>query len=157
MIYSYKHFRCNISTEFIQLNVGGTLYITTKKTLTKFKGTGQYKVTGLYEMCKDFPDVPEWLPKDQNGNYFIDADEHLFRFILNYLRTMDPETGSGPMNVPLGFREFEQLKAEARFYEILSLIKKIEEHAGKKINEPDKRSTLSQQIDEMRPKPKSAE
>lgn len=52
-------------------------------------------------------------------HYFIDRDGKLFRYILNFLR-------STILTLPDTFCEFEQLIEEARYYDILPLVKAIE-------------------------------
>ena len=104
----------------IHLNVGGTLYTTTKETLTKCEPSGLRKVFNC--------DVPE-CPKDKDGNYFIDADGPLFRYILNYLRTVDPMSfNSGFIILPTDFQELRQLEAEAEFYGLTNMVIEIQGH-----------------------------
>ena len=108
-------------SDIIHLNVGGTFYTTTKETLTN------YRSSSLYNMFKDFPDVPR-CPKDKDGNYFIDADGPLFRFILNYLRTVHPMSSSGAINLPTDFHEKKQLEAEAEFYGMSQMKMEIQQN-----------------------------
>ena len=65
-----------ILPEVISLNVGGTLYTTSKATLQREKSSmlaalfsGRYKI-----------------PTDENGHFFIDRNGRHFSFILAYLR-----------------------------------------------------------------------
>jgi hypothetical protein len=61
----------------IKLNVGGTSFSTTLKTLTSIPGSTLGKMfSGRHE-----------LPKDQNGAYFIDRDPLPFAEIITFLRS----------------------------------------------------------------------
>ncbi|XP_059800210.1 BTB/POZ domain-containing protein KCTD6a [Hypanus sabinus] len=89
----------------VTLNVGGHLYSTSISTLTR------YPDSMLGVMFRgDFPTA-----KDSQGNYFIDRDGPLFRYILNFLRTAD-------LTLPHGFKEIDLLRKEADFYQIEPLI-----------------------------------
>ena len=96
------------SDEVISLNVGGVIHITTRSTLAK------YPDSMLGSMFSD-----RFVPQlDNQSNYFIDRDGHLFRHILNFLRT-------GSLCLPQDFQDFDLLDAEADFYQIPSLIAAI--------------------------------
>ena len=69
--------RADSGQDIIHLNVGGTLYTTTRETLTK------YPESRLHAMFKDNPTVI--CPKDERGNYFINRDGKTFQFILQFL------------------------------------------------------------------------
>ncbi|VEL41251.1 unnamed protein product [Protopolystoma xenopodis] len=51
--------------------------------------------------------------------YFIDRDGHLFRHVLNYLRT-------GRVCLPARFEELDQLIEEARFYQLDGMTRQLE-------------------------------
>ncbi|XP_042303826.1 BTB/POZ domain-containing protein KCTD6 isoform X1 [Sceloporus undulatus] len=94
-----------IMTEPVTLNVGGHLYTTSLTTLTR------YPDSMLGAMFRgDFPTA-----RDSQGNYFIDRDGPLFRYVLNFLRTSE-------LTLPLDFKEFDLLRKEADFYQIEPLI-----------------------------------
>lgn len=104
--------------EIITLNVGGVVYTTTRTTLMKEKGTLLYGLSsGRYD-----------LVKDSQGRYFIDRDGHIFRYILNYLRS--------DFLGDLSKRELILLRPEAEFYCIPRLVNiidvKLKEHFNSK-------------------------
>uniref|UniRef100_A0A8C9SG54 Potassium channel tetramerization domain containing 21 n=1 Tax=Scleropages formosus TaxID=113540 RepID=A0A8C9SG54_SCLFO len=93
------------------LNVGGEVYTTTLDTLTRCRDsmlgamfTGQ---------------MP--LLRDQHGNFFIDRDGKVFRYILNYLR-------SNSLDLPDDFKEMSLLKREADFFQIGPLLEEIRQY-----------------------------
>ncbi|XP_031440569.1 BTB/POZ domain-containing protein KCTD11-like [Clupea harengus] len=95
----------------VSVNVGGEVYTTTLDTLTRCRDsmlgamfTGQ---------------IP--LLRDRRGNFFIDRDGKVFRYILNYLR-------SNSLDLPEGFKELELLKREADFFQIRPLLDEIRRH-----------------------------
>ncbi|KAG9471663.1 BTB/POZ domain-containing protein KCTD6 [Eleutherodactylus coqui] len=89
----------------VTLNVGGHVYTTSLTTLTR------YPDSMLGAMFRgDFPTA-----RDSQGNYFIDRDGSLFRYVLNFLRTSE-------LTVPVDFKEFDLLRKEADFYQIEPLI-----------------------------------
>lgn len=91
--------------EFVSLNVGGSVYRTSLSTLRR------YPDSMLGAMFRgDLPTV-----RDKQGNYFIDRDGTLFRYILNFLRTSE-------LTLPCDFKETELLRKEADFYQIEPLL-----------------------------------
>ncbi|XP_043934742.1 BTB/POZ domain-containing protein KCTD6 isoform X4 [Protopterus annectens] len=91
--------------EPVTLNVGGHLYTTSISTLTR------YPDSMLGAMFRGaFPTA-----RDSQGNYFIDRDGPLFRYILNFLRTSE-------LTLPQDFKETDLLRKEADFYQIEPLI-----------------------------------
>lgn len=89
----------------VTLNVGGHLYTTSLSTLQR------YPDSMLGAMFRgDFPTT-----RDSQGNYFIDRDGTLFRYILNFLRTSE-------LTLPVDFTETDLLRKEADFYQIEPLI-----------------------------------
>uniref|UniRef100_UPI00398F03D8 BTB/POZ domain-containing protein KCTD4 n=1 Tax=Pristiophorus japonicus TaxID=55135 RepID=UPI00398F03D8 len=94
----------NCKAAVITINVGGHLYTTQRRTLTKYVDS-----------------IPEALVNgkiqstvDANGNCFIDRDGSLFRHVLNFLR-------NGELLLPEGFQEIQLLVQEAEFYQIKPL------------------------------------
>ncbi|XP_030630832.1 BTB/POZ domain-containing protein KCTD21-like [Chanos chanos] len=95
----------------VSVNVGGEVYMTTLDTLTRCRDsmlgamfTGQ---------------IP--LLRDKRGNFFIDRDGKVFRYILNYLR-------SNSLDLPDDFTELSILKREADFFQIRPLLEEIRRH-----------------------------
>ena len=85
----------------VNLNVGGQFYSTALSTLNRHPESMLGAMfSGRFEVSKD-----------KSGNFFIDRDGVLFRYIINYLRT-------SKLCLPPSFEEFEQLKAEADFFQI---------------------------------------
>lgn len=89
----------------VTLNVGGHLYTTSMSTLQR------YPDSMLGAMFRG--DLP--TTRDAQGNYFIDRDGTLFRYILNFLRTSE-------LTLPGDFMEMDLLRKEADFYQIEPLI-----------------------------------
>ena len=88
----------------INLNVGGQIYTTSLATLTKYSESMLAAMfSGRFA-----------AQKDSNGNYFIDRDGALFRYILGFLR-------NGELHVPENFHEFGLLLKEAEFFQIPAL------------------------------------
>ena len=92
-------------TKPVTLNVGGHLYTTTMSTLQRYPDS----MLGAM-FCGDLPTT-----RDVQGNYFIDRDGTLFRFILNFLRTSE-------LTLFIDFMKTDLLHKEADFYQIEPLI-----------------------------------
>ncbi|XP_071798746.1 BTB/POZ domain-containing protein KCTD15-like [Asterias amurensis] len=91
--------------EVINLNVGGSLYTTSYSTLTRYPDSMLGAMfSGRIQSARD-----------ANGNFVIDGDGPLFRFVLNFLRR-------STLNLPEDFKEVDLLAAEADFYQIEALI-----------------------------------
>ncbi|XP_060562163.1 BTB/POZ domain-containing protein KCTD5-like [Ruditapes philippinarum] len=104
-------------SEWIKLNVGGTVFMTTRTTLSKDSNSF------LFRLIQDEPDLN--TDKDNNGAYLIDRDGTYFGPVLNYLR-------HGKLVYNKDLAE-EGILEEAEFYNITDLIKLVKE----KIRERD--------------------
>ncbi|CAK9299925.1 unnamed protein product [Gordionus sp. m RMFG-2023] len=111
MDYSSNSIGNNITTssQWVRLNVGGTLFITTKTTLSK------HMDSFLYRLIKEDPNLS--TDKDEMGSYLIDRDPTYFAPILNYLR-------HGKMIIDKNLSE-EGVLEESEFYNITELVKLI--------------------------------
>lgn len=104
----------------LNLNVGGFVYTTTLNTITRDPNS----------MLGRMFSGRQKIAKDSKGNYFIDRDGSLFRHVLNFLRTWE-------LCLPQPFDEFEQLRAEANFYQVGDLIKALQiPSEGRRKNPP---------------------
>ena len=108
----------------VNLNVGGQIYTTSLATLTKYSESMLGAMfSGRFA-----------AQKDSNGNYFIDRDGALFRYILGFLR-------NGELHVPENFHEFGLLLKEAEFFQIPALTDAVKQQMksrdGRKSNKPE--------------------
>jgi hypothetical protein len=96
---------CCLSGEIVELNVGGSLYTTTRTTLTSCPNSmlGRLLDGSLPAAC------------DQHGRVFIDRDGLLFRHVLNFLRDKQ-------LSLPENFADYVQLQSEADFYGIEEML-----------------------------------
>ncbi|KFB52141.1 AGAP000805-PA-like protein [Anopheles sinensis] len=94
--------------EVVELNVGGTPYVASLKTLLAEEGSWLQETFGGVS-------APSDLPVDSNGRIFIDRDGSLFRHVLDYLR--DPARYA----LPVGFLERDRLRKEADFFRLAGL------------------------------------
>ncbi|CEF69157.1 SH3KBP1-binding protein 1 [Strongyloides ratti] len=95
-----------LQNDVIRLNVGGTVFVTSRTTLTWLPDTF---FTSLLSGRID-------SVKDKDGSIFIDRDPLLFRIILNYLRTKHVEIENVDMSA---------LKHEALYYNITPLVRRL--------------------------------
>uniref|UniRef100_A0A4W4FGK7 BTB domain-containing protein n=2 Tax=Electrophorus electricus TaxID=8005 RepID=A0A4W4FGK7_ELEEL len=109
--------------KWVRLNVGGTVFLTTRQTLLKEQTSFLYRLCQQHDLHSD---------TDETGAYVIDRDPTYFGPILNYLRH-----GKLVYNKELAE---EGVLEEAEFYNITPLIKLIKE----RILERD--SKASQQV-----------
>merc|ERR1712209_50302 len=101
----------SLRKEWVRLNVGGTVFMTTKTTLCKDPKSF------LYRLCQEEADLNS--EKDETGAYLIDRDPTYFAPILNYLR-------HGKLVLDKMMSE-EGVLEEAEFYNITDLIKLVKE------------------------------
>ncbi|XP_064603398.1 BTB/POZ domain-containing protein KCTD15-like [Liolophura sinensis] len=97
-----------MAQDIIHLNVGGCIYMTTKLTLTRYPDS---MIGAMFSGA--FP-----TSKDSNGNYFIDRDGSIFRYVLNFLR-------SSRLSLPADFKDLDLLLTEADFYQIQPLLREV--------------------------------
>ncbi|KAK7494491.1 hypothetical protein BaRGS_00014383 [Batillaria attramentaria] len=97
--------------EWVQLNVGGTTFLTTRTTL------GRDPKSFLYRLIQEEPDLN--TDKDGSGAYLIDRDPTYFGPVLNYLR-------HGKLVINRDIAE-EGVLEEAEFYNITELIKLVKD------------------------------
>ncbi|XP_028670970.1 BTB/POZ domain-containing protein KCTD5 isoform X1 [Erpetoichthys calabaricus] len=96
--------------KWVRLNVGGTVFLTTRQTLCKEQTSFLYRLCQQQDLQSD---------TDETGAYVIDRDPTYFGPILNYLRH-----GKLVFNKKLAE---EGVLEEAEFYNITPLIKLIKE------------------------------
>ncbi|KAM4715023.1 BTB/POZ domain-containing protein KCTD5 isoform 2-T2 [Anableps anableps] len=108
------------NSKWVRLNVGGTVFLTTRQTLLKEQTSFLYRLCQQQDLHSD---------TDETGAYVIDRDPTYFGPILNYLRH-----GKLVYNKELAE---EGVLEEAEFYNITPLIKLIKE----RIIERDSKAT----------------
>lgn len=101
----------NGNKEWVKLNVGGTVFQTTKTTLSRDPNSF------LYRLVQEDSDLIS--EQDDTGAFLIDRDATYFSPILNYLR-------HGKLVINKGLAE-EGVLEEAEFYNIAELITMIKE------------------------------
>ena len=92
----------------VNLNVGGQHFTTTVQTLTKDPDS---MLAAMFS--GRFPMKPA-----EDGTSFIDRDGKYFRYILNYLR-------DGKLSLPEGATFYEEIEAEAEFYQIQGILEEL--------------------------------
>merc|ERR1712002_1289439 len=108
----------SLRKEWVRLNVGGTLFMTTKTTLCKDPKSF------LYRLCQDSSDLGS--EKDETGAFLIDRDPKYFGPVLNFLR-------HGKLVIDKNLAE-EGVLEEAEFYNITESIKLIKERISVRDN-----------------------
>lgn len=118
-----------LSSNIVELNIGGINYTTTKTTLLRYEDSMLALI-----VSGDYP-----TSKDKDGRIFIDRDGNLFSFILNYLRTnklfidnintmnFNDYEYDNSSSLTLLMNKLLSLKIEADFYRIDNLINDIDE------------------------------
>ncbi|CAF1352803.1 unnamed protein product [Adineta ricciae] len=103
------------SHDIISLNIGGELILTTRRTLTRIpKST-------LAIMFKD-----TWesrLPKDRNGNIFLDCNPILFRHLLDQLQLSDTKQFYPPLE-PSQVEPFKRMLRKLGLLKLIVLLEK---------------------------------
>ncbi|XP_071483100.1 BTB/POZ domain-containing protein kctd15-like [Diadema antillarum] len=96
----------------VSVNVGGTIYTTSKATLCRFPDSRLALMFSDQQM--------NFMPpcQDRKGNYIIDGDGPLFRHVLNFLRR-------SVLVLPEDFQELDMLAQEADHYQINELIEAV--------------------------------
>jgi hypothetical protein len=135
----------SLDTAPVHIDVGGHLYTSSLETLTK------YPTSRISKMFNgSIPIVLDAL----KHHYFIDRDGKLFRHVLNFLRT-------SRLVLPENFNDFEALIAEAKFYELETMVTQLESLQEIKSNQslnkttPEKEIKIESQSNDAHQKPSS--
>lgn len=106
------------NSEIVELNVGGSIYTTSRTTLASNSESMLARMT-----------APDSLPTatDSNNRIFIDRDGPLFRYIVNFLRDKR-------LSLPENFTEHAQLYSEADFYQIEPIKQQLEKFFPNKLD-----------------------
>ncbi|XP_040895424.1 uncharacterized protein LOC121182868 [Toxotes jaculatrix] len=94
----------------VHIDVGGHMYTSSLATLTKYP---ESRIGRLFDGSE--PIVLDSLKQ----HYFIDRDGHMFRYILNFLRT-------SKLLIPDDFKEYSLLYEEAGFFQLAPLQTELE-------------------------------
>ncbi|XP_029002240.1 uncharacterized protein LOC114853252 isoform X2 [Betta splendens] len=94
----------------VHIDVGGLMYTSSLATLTKYPDS---RIGRLFVGTE--PIVLDHLKQ----HYFIDRDGHMFRYILNFLRT-------SKLLIPDDFKEYSLLYEEASFFQLTPLQVELE-------------------------------
>ncbi|XP_058485839.1 BTB/POZ domain-containing protein kctd15 isoform X1 [Solea solea] len=94
----------------VHIDVGGHMYTSSLATLTKYPDS---RISRLFNGTE--PIVLDSLKQ----HYFIDRDGEIFRYILSFLRTCK-------LLLPEDFKDFHLLYEEARYYQLMPMIKELE-------------------------------
>lgn len=101
------------SSEIIQLNIGGTPYTTTFRTLCREANSIFPQILSLETSLDRFESS---ISRLSDGTIFIDRDGDIFIYILDYLRT-------GKLILPDNFKETARFREEVLFYQLADLHK----------------------------------
>ncbi|CAG4989129.1 unnamed protein product [Parnassius apollo] len=112
----HKTFLQGTPSQYVKLNVGGTLFYTTIGTLTKSDNMLRTMFSGRMEVLTD---SDGWILIDRCGKHF--------GTILNYLR-------DGSVALPESFRETTELLAEAKYF----LIEELSEACHQALNKKER-------------------
>lgn len=95
--------------DIVKLDVGGSVFKTSRATLTKSEG-----------IFKEMFETEEKIKQDENGCIFIDRDPKHFRLILNYMRDDDTI-------LPESAKEIQEILKEAECYRLEGLVEMCKE------------------------------
>ncbi|VDN38147.1 unnamed protein product [Gongylonema pulchrum] len=101
------------TSPIIRLNVGGSLFSTTRQTLLREENSIFTQM-----LCLEFKGLENSILVLPDGTFFIDRDGFLFAYVLEYLRL-------GKLILPDNFHNLTRLREEARFYRLESLEEQI--------------------------------
>ncbi|XP_038067198.1 uncharacterized protein LOC119737151 [Patiria miniata] len=101
-------------SRFIGLNVGGLVYFTTLGTLRSNVDStlGRMFSGNFQKKCE----------KDKAGNFLVDADGPLFRYVLGFMRH------GGRLDLPKDFKDMDLLESEAEFYQNRQLTEAVKKY-----------------------------
>ncbi|CAO4367589.1 unnamed protein product [Caenorhabditis nigoni] len=91
-------------TDIVKLDVGGTVFKTTKSTLTKFDG-----------FFRTMFETPVPVPQDESGAIFVDRSPKHFDLILNFMR-------DGHVNLQKYSEDVKEIQKEAEYYLLGGLV-----------------------------------
>lgn len=100
------------SGDIVTLNVGGSVFTTSRSTLTREPNSFLAKIFATENQSK--------IVRDSSGNIFLDRDGTYFRYILNYLRS---ETA---LSLPKTNSARNELLIESRYYGLTRLTAALE-------------------------------
>jgi len=112
------------SSKIINLNVGGTVFATSRETLA---AAGDSFFSSL--ISEHFKQQ-----RDQNNNLFIDRDPKLFASVLNFLRSQCTYLSVDKCNRA----KLQSLLAEAEFYAVVPLMEEVQRQLDE-LDEEDKK------------------
>lgn len=105
-----------MENKIVKFNVGGTVYATSVKTIRRIANSY------LDNLIRN----PQ-SQHDEHGNYFIDRDSKMFRYILDFHRY-------GKASLPKHMNEFGRLREEALFYGLNEMVQEIDKLCRKGIS-----------------------
>ncbi|KAG0600851.1 hypothetical protein M758_11G065900 [Ceratodon purpureus] len=115
-----------MATELERLDVGGTVFSTTRSTLTK-RDKGSVLALLISRSCREKRSV---MPRSAPASTFIDRDGTHFRHVLNWLR-------DGVVTPELDRTTYHELRREAEYYELPGLVEAIKVLLVSKCEEED--------------------
>ncbi|KAL0019869.1 hypothetical protein WJX79_004739 [Trebouxia sp. C0005] len=96
-------------SNFVGLNVGGRIFLTSHSTLTRDPNS---------MLARMFTETIPPSCQDKNGHYIIDRDGDTFKYILNYLR-------DGSCVFPVNYYTRAELLREADYYQLAGLSQQL--------------------------------